>query len=225
MNVNPDGTYELANLPAGEVLIRGMARFKTPDGTDNHFKEYKRALIEPGRETVVDFVFSEGTAAVEGRVTLDGETPAHGYARLCNQQDHWGERPVPISMKTAGTASKDCIRVTQCCTSMGKRRRAVPIPFGNGFGEGRRDNDARCRPHRNRIHQRYGLGCASGHAVVVCLLQGRHARRPCPEPVGHLRPEALVRGVGVKEDGTYAMSGVDAGDYTLCASSTIPSQL
>lgn len=224
MNVNPDGTYELANLPAGEVLIRGMAWFKTPDGTDNHFKEYKRALIEPGRETVVDFVFSEGTAAVEGRVTLDGETPAHGYVRLCNQQDHWGGK-------------------TSAHLDENGRYRLEGLHPGNAvlhFDGGREGEPSRY--HLETVSVKAGetttrdvdltgtasisgmvSGAQAGMQVVVCLLQGRHAWPTVPWNLSATyAQEALVRGVGVKEDGTYAMSGVDAGDYTLCASSTIP---
>ena len=222
MNVNKDGTYELANLPAGEVLIRGMAWFKKPDGKDNHYKEYKRALIEPGKETVVDFVFSEGTAAVEGRVTIDGETPARGYIRLCTQQDHWGGK-------------------TSAHLDENGRYRLEGLHPGEAvlhFDGGREGEPSRY--HLETVSVKAGetttrdvdltgtvsvsgavTGAEAGMHVSVYLLQGRHTWPTVPWNLSTYAQEALVRGVGVREDGTYAMGGIDAGDYTLCASAMI----
>jgi len=65
-----DGRYEITGLPAGQYDV--MAYFKDDSASDAERMLTQPAVVEAGATTAVDFSFQAATAAVAGRVTIDG---------------------------------------------------------------------------------------------------------------------------------------------------------
>jgi len=219
VKVNPDGTYAIADLAPGEILVRGMAWFSTADGQNAHYAAYKRALIEAGNETVVDFDFSQGTASVEGLVTIDGEKPARGWVTLGKQWHAGGRLDESGRYRLDGLQAGEVVLLIEANAGEAPSRRRLET-IQVKAGENRRyDVDLTgAASVKGTV-----TGAAPEMRVSVYLLQGRHTWPSVPWNVSDYAMEFLIKGVDVNEDGTFSMSSFDAGEYTLCATALIPS--
>lgn len=70
-----DGRYRIPNVPAVEVRVAALM-----PGQDSHSSRpvVRRALVQAGQVTVVDFDFSATYATIEGAVLVDGRAPRRG---------------------------------------------------------------------------------------------------------------------------------------------------
>jgi len=207
-----NGMYSIKGVPEGDAMVTANIQ---QDGSNR--SAVQQAVIAEDRVTVVNFDFGGGNSSVEGYITMDGQPLAQGHVQASvtgatGTTENFGSQVdgngyYRLDGLTAGAVA---LRISYQATENNWQMRTVQVSALDG------------RVARHDIEVTAGAtiaGTVSGAIqqgqMFVGVIQGKMEITTLDPNFWMANQQLVVGNAMVQPDGTFRVSGIDPGDYTV----------